>query len=47
MHYKVPCEFKNQQAIAKRAFQIVKNGQDAIIKMGSDTKAPDRANTPS
>ena len=33
----VPHEVKNQRALALRG-QIMKNGQDVIIQMGSDTR---------
>ena len=38
MNIEVPHEVKNQGALAKRTSQILKNGQDVIIQMGSGTR---------
>ena len=47
MHYKYICfhEVKNQRALAKRTSQIMINGQDVKIQMGSGTRCS-RLNIP-
>ena len=38
MNIQVPHEVKNQRALAKRTYQIMKSGQDVNIQMRSGTR---------
>ena len=48
MHYKYVSSSwgQKQHALVKRTSQIMKNGQDVFIQLGSGPGAPDRVNIP-
>ena len=46
LYISVPHEVKNQRALVKRTSQIMKNGQDITIQIGSGTGAPNRVYIP-